>query len=103
MYSNILQEIGTKAAMMDEQIDSRIKDKRSKVLLELSDKNQIEYNKEYIGKELEVLFEEKKNGFFEGHTKNYIMVKVKTNEDLTGKIKKVKIINQEEMDLIGVI
>ena len=88
---------------MKEQIDSRIKEKRSKILLEISDKNQIEYNKEYIGKEAEVLFEEKKNGFFEGHTKNYIRVKLKTNEELYDKIRNVKIIEQENLELIGTI
>ena len=94
---------GTKAAVMDNQIDSSIKEKRSKILLKLSDDNQIEYNKEYINKEVEVLFEEKKNGFFEGHTKNYIMVKVKTKEDISNKIKIVKIIRQDNLELMGTI
>jgi len=94
---------GTKAATMKNQVDSTIKEKRSKILLKLSDENEEKYNKEYIGKEVDILFEEKKNSFFEGHTKNYIMVKVKTTEDLSNKIKKVKIINQNKLDLIGII
>lgn len=94
---------GTKAAEMENQIDSSIKEKRSKILLNLSDEYEAGYNKAYIGKQVEVLFEEKKNDYFEGHTKNYIMVKLKTNEDLSNKIKKVKIINQNKLELIGVI
>lgn len=94
---------GTKAAIMENQIGSSIKEKRSKILLKLSDENGIEYNKEYIGKKVEVLFEEKKNGYFEGHTKNYIMVKVKTDKDISNKIKEVKIIKQDKLELIGTI
>jgi len=92
---------GTKAAVMQGQIDSSLKDKRSKILLELSDDNEEQYNNQYIGKNVNVLFEEKKNGYYEGHTKNYIMVKVKTNEELSGKIQKVKINKQEKLELIG--
>jgi len=92
---------GTKAACMENQVDSTIKEKRSKILLKLSDYNEIEYNKEYIGKDVEVLFEEEKYGYFEGHTKNYIMIKVKTNENLEGKIKLIKITEQNGLDLVG--
>lgn len=63
---------GTKAAAMPNQIEGNIKEQRSKKLLELSDENQFEYNKTYIGKEIEILFEEEKNSIYKGHTANYI-------------------------------
>ena len=50
---------GTVAAKMPNQIDGTIAEERSKKLIELSEKNMKEYNSKYIGKELEVLFEEK--------------------------------------------
>ena len=84
------QRKGTKAAIMPNQIDGSIKEERSKKLLELSDKNQKEYNMEYIGKEVEVLFEEKEEEFYKGHTKNYIEVKCKTNINMQNEIKTVK-------------
>ena len=49
---------GTRAAVMPNQIDGNVKEERSRKLIELSDKNEKEYNKQYIGKEVEVLFEE---------------------------------------------
>ena len=79
---------GTVAKNMKNQIDGKIKEERSSKLIELSDKNQNEYNEKYIGKEVKVLFEEYKNGYFKGHTSNYIMVNVK--ED---KINENKIVN----------
>lgn len=68
------QRKGTKAAEMPEQISPEEKEKRSKELIELSDKNEEEYNKKYIGKTVEVLWEEEKQGTYKGHTKNYILV-----------------------------
>ena len=81
---------GTKADLMPNQIDGSIKEKRSKKLIELSDKNQLEYNKSYLGKEVEVLFEEQKEGIYQGHTQNYILVHCKSKQNLENKIEKVK-------------
>ena len=68
------QRKGTKAAEMPEQISPEEKEKRSKKLIELSDKNEEEYNKKYIGKTVEVLWEEEKQGTYKGHTKNYVLI-----------------------------
>ena len=93
---------GTKAAAIKEQIPGDIKEKRSKALLELSDKNEQEYLKSYVGKNVEVLFEEQdKEGFYKGHTANYIMVKAKYNRDISGEIIKVKINKALETELVG--
>ena len=93
---------GTKAAAIKEQIPGDIKEKRSKALLELSDKNEEEYLQSYIGKTVEVLFEEQdKDGFYKGHTANYIMVKAKYNKDVSGKILNVNITKVLDTELIG--
>ena len=80
---------GTKAAVMPNQIAGNIKEERSKRLIELSDKNEMEYNKSYIGKKVEVLFEEEKSETYKGHTQNYIMVHCKSDKNLDNKIVKV--------------
>lgn len=81
---------GTKAAVMENQIDGSKKEERSKKLIELSNKNQHEYNEKYVGQEVEVLFEENKDGIYKGHTKNYILVYCLTDENLENKIVKIK-------------
>ena len=48
----------------------------------------MEYNKKYIGKEVEVLFEEKKGGNYIGHTQNYILACTKSTQNLENKIVK---------------
>lgn len=75
------QRKGTKAASMPNQVDGKIKEERSKKLIELSHENELYYNTLNIGKDEEVLFEEREGDFIKGHTKNYIVVKYKTNKD----------------------
>ena len=94
---------GTVAEKMPNQVDGKLKEERSKILIELSNKNEEEYNQELIGKVVDVLFEERKKEYFEGHTKNYIMVKVKTTENLQNEIKKVKIVRTENLETYGKI
>ena len=93
---------GTKAAKMEGQINGDIKELRSKKLLELSILNETEYLKSYVGKEVEVLFEEFDGEYYKGHTANYIMVKTKSNEELSNRIKKVKISQIDNINLIGI-
>jgi len=89
---------GTRAAIMQNQIDGKTKETRSKKLIELSNKNQMKYNEKLIGKNVEVLFEDKEieNGitYYKGHTQNYILVKYKTNENLENTFKNIKILDR---------
>ena len=68
----------------------------------LSNENQKQYNQNLIGKDVEVLFEEKnKEGYYKGHTQNYILVEYKTDEELENKIVKVNIKKAEVEYVIG--
>ena len=92
---------GTKAAVMPNQISGDIKEERSRKLIELSDKNEIEYNESYIGKNVEVLFEEEKDGIFKGHTQNYIMVYCELNKNLENQVISVRCEKAEQEHIIG--
>ncbi len=92
---------GTVAAKMPNQVDGKIQEERSNKLIELSNKNQEKYNKQYIGKEVDVLFEEKQGQYWIGHTMNYMVIKVCSEEDLENKIKKVKIVKTNFEEIIG--
>lgn len=100
---------GTVAEKMPNQINGNIKEERSNKLIELSNQNENKHNKEYIGKKVKVLFEEYEEGFFKGHTTNYIMVKVPGNvaraEEFVNQIKEVEIEknNDKTRELIGII
>lgn len=93
---------GTVAEKMENQVDGNIKEERSSKLIKLSDKNEIVCNSSYINKTVKVLFEERdKDGYFKGHTANYMQVKVKTDENLENKILDVTITKLDGLELIG--
>ena len=93
---------GTVAEKMDEQVEGDVKDLRSEKIIDLSNQNQLEYNKKYIGRKLDVLFEEMdSDGYFKGHTSNYMLVKVKTNKNLENNILKIEIKDVDGLELIG--
>ena len=98
---------GTPAEKMPNQVDGNLKEERSNKLIKFSNNNENKHNEKYVGKIIEVLFEELENGFYKGHTTNYIMVKAKTavTENMVDKIKKVKILKNDEntRELIGEI
>ena len=94
---------GTIAAKMTNQIDGNIKEERSQKLIKLSNDNEKEYNEEYLGKKVDVLFEEEKNGLWSGYTSNYIKVFTKCSENLENRIREVTIKEAKEQNLLGEI
>ena len=94
---------GTVAEKLPNQISPQIKEERSKKIMELSNEMQKSYNISYIGKEVKVLFEEREGEYYKGHTPNYMIVQVKSDESLENRIKTVKIEKTENDKLIGKI
>lgn len=100
---------GTVAEKMPNQIDGNKKEERSNKLIELSNSTENKHNQSYIGKTVKVLFEEFEDGFFKGHTTNYMMVKVAGEEEQLGKFVnkildvKIKENNDETRELIGIL
>ena len=100
---------GTVAEKMPNQIDGNKKEERSNKLIELSNSTENKHNQSYIGKTVKVLFEEFEDGFFKGHTTNYMMVKVEDEEEQSDKFVnkildvKIKENNDETRELIGIL
>lgn len=88
---------GTKAAVMPAQVSEEIKTHRSNVLQAIELQDSKAFRASYIGKDKQVLFEEKKvlsgKEYWIGHTKEYVKVacevegKILENQLITGKIK----------------
>ncbi|MCI5596356.1 MAG: tRNA (N(6)-L-threonylcarbamoyladenosine(37)-C(2))-methylthiotransferase MtaB [Lachnospiraceae bacterium] len=95
---------GTRAEKMPNQVPEQIKTLRSNVLLELSRKNQAEYEKKWIGKEEEILAEEisEQDGktYLTGHTKRYVKVGIENQKNMSGQLVKVKITGQKEGNML---
>lgn len=94
---------GTPAAEL-KQLDGNIKHDRSKRLIELSEGLTGKFNEQFIGKQLDVLFENKskyKDSHIEGYTTNYIRVVCVGDESLEGSIEDVNIDSIHNDSLIG--
>jgi threonylcarbamoyladenosine tRNA methylthiotransferase MtaB len=97
---------GTPAATFKGQVDDRIKEARSKRVIELSEHCTREFNRMHLGREMPVLYEhEAREGgnVFEGLTPNYIRVLTRGNNSLVGNIRETWIIREENGCVIGEI
>jgi len=82
-YSN---RSGTLSSKMENQVDVSIKKDRVSKLLSLSKCLEEEFENSFLGKKLEFLMEDEKNGYFIGHSSNFLKIKVKSKNSLKGKI-----------------
>ena len=73
-------------------------------LLNLSKENFNKFANKFIGKELDVLFEQNiVDNKYEGLTPNYIRVVVNSNKDIQGEILKVKITDVKNEYVEGIL
>jgi len=77
------------------------KEKRWKILNNLLKKTALKRNKKFIGKTIEVLVEEYKNGFLIGKSRHYKTVKFEGDESLIGNFVKVNVIEALPWGLKG--
>lgn len=92
-YSN---RKGTKADVMENQIDPRVKEVRHKAMEGTVARLKNEYLESMAGKNLSVLFEQEiSDGVYEGTAENYAKVIMKSDVDISKKCKTVKIIKAE--------
>lgn len=92
---------GTKAAVMECQVPEQIKTERSNIMLEMDEQKRQKYEKNFMGKEVEVLFEEKitktEEWFWVGHTKEYVKIALQTEENLQNQLANVRIDKQSQI------
>ncbi|MBV7273028.1 tRNA (N(6)-L-threonylcarbamoyladenosine(37)-C(2))-methylthiotransferase MtaB [Clostridiaceae bacterium UIB06] len=95
---------GTKAAGMIEQINGKVKDERSNILIELDKELESEFMSKFIGRTMKVLYEQKQNGsdcLYEGYTPNYIKVVSKINSNVEEKIINTKLTEVKNGVIVG--
>lgn len=88
---------GTVADRAQNQVQKSDKDKRSKLMIQETEKLHQAFLRSQLGKTEKVLFETRRpDGLFEGYTMNYTQVYIKTDEDLSNQILDVSL--DEVMD-----
>lgn len=86
---------GTKAAVMPQQIPEQVKTERSQCLLEINRRKKREFEDAFLQSETEVLFEEavtrQGETWWTGHSREYLRIAVRSEEELTNRIRRVKL------------
>jgi threonylcarbamoyladenosine tRNA methylthiotransferase MtaB len=83
---------GTPAAAMPDQVDARIKDERSRRLIALGKELALKFHGRYLGRTLEVLVEEEREGGdLAGYSGNYIRVRLSGPDALMNRVLPVRI------------
>lgn len=75
---------GTAAEVFKNHLDSKIKEKRAKIIKEISAQKYSEFLEKNIGTVQEVIIEknpDKKTGLFKGVSRNYLNILIESNED----------------------
>jgi len=91
---------GTKAAKLTGQIDKSIKKERARIAIETAQEMADIFKRAQIGKTVEVLFEQYKNGISTGHSSNYLEINVKGKAE-RNTIRSVKVATLQKDKLYG--
>lgn len=97
---------GTPAAKFKGQVSPKVKEERSKIISNIAKENQMKFMNSFIGKSLNVLFEQKIDGnsnYYEGLTDNYIRVMAEAAYDIKGKIISTKIKGINKYMMLGIL
>ncbi len=103
-YTHIFQyspRPGTPAAGYPDQVSPEVKEKRSKALELILEKNAQAFLERFVGQTMTVLFEQRVNGYYEGKTSNYINVFAPSDEELSFEYRDVLIERAERGAVYG--
>jgi len=82
---------GTEAAKMPQIVD-RVKRQRSQKMLALASESRQSFNRQFLGRTVEVLWEQKAGGVWSGITGNYVKMYTRSREELTNRLLPVKMV-----------
>lgn len=95
------ERAGTPAVKMANKIDPKLKKARSEILRRLSSEKKHEFFRQQIGRDVEVLMEERnQRGIFQGFTDNYVKVGVETSQELKNTLLRVNLKDMVEEHLV---
>ena len=94
---------GTRAADMPGQLPGAVKEARSARMIEATDRTRAAFLAGQAGRTVGVLFETRDGGALDGYAENYTPVRVFTDEDLRGQIRRVLITSADGARCVGTL
>ena len=86
------QRKGTRAAGAPDQVAPQEKERRAKIMGEMTEQSRRQFLKTQVGRTEEVLIERLRRGYLEGYTKNYTPVHILSDDaSLSGEVRQVRL------------
>ena len=92
---------GTPAAKMPGQISNGVKEERAQRAAQVAGEMERAYLESLVGQTMPVLFEEMRDGLWQGHTTRYTQVAVLSEEDLHNQVRLVRFTQLQNQTLLG--
>jgi threonylcarbamoyladenosine tRNA methylthiotransferase MtaB len=93
--------LGTKAYEMPDKVDPQTKKLRTRIMIELGQRQQYAFYERFVGCDLDILFEDRNRGDWVGFADNYIRVQVRSDADLHNRIVKTRLTGIEGDHMLG--
>lgn len=91
----------TAAAQMPDRIRDTDKKRRSQMMLDLSRRSSQRFREQFLGRTIDVLWEDEKDGIWSGLTDNYIKVLLKSSRALRNELLAAKMVSADDDGLRG--
>ncbi len=91
----------TIAAKMPRQVNGAVATARSERLHALGESLALEYHRQFMGKQINVLVEQTKSGIASGYSEHYIPVEFQTSDDLRGSVVEISVSDATSQGLFG--
>lgn len=101
MCSPIPDVTGHGRADMPEQVPETVKKQRAAQMQQVAETLHQQFCRQYIGQTVSVLAERGKEGIFEGHAENDMLVMIKSERALQGEIVQVRVTGMQEGIFVG--
>ena len=92
---------GTPAAKMPGQISNGVKEERAQRAAQVAGEMERAYLESLVGQTMPVLFEEMRDGLWQGHTTRYTQAAVLSEEDLHNQVRLVRFTQLQNQTLLG--
>jgi threonylcarbamoyladenosine tRNA methylthiotransferase MtaB len=93
----------TSAALMKDHLPPEVRRERLERLLEVGRESSLAFRRRFLGRTLDVLWEDKANGSWRGLTANYMRVHAASDSDLTNRLSRVRLMQTDGEHIIGLI
>jgi threonylcarbamoyladenosine tRNA methylthiotransferase MtaB len=93
----------TAASRNPDKVDAREINVRSAQARHVGERKRKAYSESFVGRTVEVLFEQEENGLWSGYTGNYVRVAARSSQELTNTLRIVRLEQPQAKHVLGVL